>query len=271
MLLVPLAAVCAAEPFPGDKVDFQGYALFSLPIGPDTATVLCPANAAAGSPWVLAPSPYDLASAPVANLARTQLELARRGFHVVTLSLGNNYGAPDAVAKWDGLYQAMTRKYGLANQVALMGLSREGLAIARWAAANPGKVSCLYMDKAVCDFKSWPGGKLGVGKGSPADWQRLLQLYHFKSEAEALAYDQNPVDLAPKLAAAKVAILYIAGETDEAVPYAENGARIEQQYKKLGGTFDLILRKGEGHHPHGLSDPKPVADFIQRHAGHSPP
>jgi hypothetical protein len=23
------------------------------------------------------------------------------------------------------------------------------------------------MDKAVCDFKSWPGGKFGIGKGSP--------------------------------------------------------------------------------------------------------
>ena len=64
-----------------------------------------------------------------------------------------------------------------------------------------------------------------------------------------------------------MAIIYIAGESDEGVPYAENGARMEQQYKKLGGTFELILRQGEGHHPHGLADPKPVVDFIQRHAG----
>ena len=41
---------------------------------------------------------------------------------------------------------------------------------------------------------------------------------------------------------------------------------MEQQYKKLGGTFELILRKGEGHHPHGLQDPQPVVDFIQKHA-----
>jgi hypothetical protein len=267
LVLTPLAGLCATEPFPGDKTDFHGCALFSVPFGKDTAAVLCPETPAAGRPWVLAPSPYDLASAPVANLARTELELVKRGFHVVTLSLGNTYGAPEAIAKWDAVYRDMTAKYGLAKKAALMGLSREGLAIARWAAANPGKVACLYMDKAVCDFKSWPGGKLGVGKGSPSDWKSLIQLYHFTSEAEALAFDQNPVDLAPKLVAAKVAIIYIAGESDEGVPYAENGARMEQQYKKLGGTFELILRQGEGHHPHGLADPKPVVDFIQRHAG----
>jgi hypothetical protein len=160
----------------------------------------------------------------------------------------------------------MTVKYGLARQAALLGLSREGLAITRWAAANPGKVSCLYLDKAVCDFKSWPGGKMGVGKGSPADWASLLQLYHFKSEVEALAYDHNPIDLAPKLAAAKVAILYLAGEKDDAVPYSENGGRLEREYKRLGGVFELILHPGEGHHPHGSPDAAPVVDFIQRHS-----
>ena len=107
-------------------------------------------------------------------MARTELELVKRGFHVVVLQLGNTFGAPNAIAKYDAVYREMTGKYGFAQRVALMGLSREGLAITRWAAANPGKVSCLYLDKAVCDFKSWPGGKLGVGKGSPSDWQSLI-------------------------------------------------------------------------------------------------
>ena len=256
------------EPFPGEPTNFQGFALFTIPVGTDNATVLCPANPAQGRPWVLAPSSYDLKSAPVAYIAQTELELAKRGFYVVTLNLGNTYGAPDAIAKWDALYPLMTKKYGMAKKPALMGLSREGLAIARWAAANKGKVSCLYMDKAVCDFKSWPGGKLGIGKGSSGDWQSLIKLYHFKSEKEALAFHKNPVDLARKLAAAKITIIYVTGETDDAVPYSENGAIMEQQYKKWGGTFKLILKKGEGHHPHGLQDQTPVVDFIQLHAGH---
>ena len=189
------AALHAADPFPGIKADHQGVALSSVPIGQDIATVLCPEKPAPGRPWVLAPGIYPLTPGPVANAGRTQMELAKRGFHVVALALGNTYGAPAAIAKWDALYTIMTGKYGLAPKAAMMGLSREGLYIARWAAANPGKVSCLYMDKAVCDIKSWPGGKLGIGKGSLGDWNSLIQLYGFKSEAEVLAFNQNPVDL----------------------------------------------------------------------------
>jgi len=272
LLLAPLAPLRAADApgfhqeFPGVKSDHYGAAIYSVPIGKETAKVICPEKPAPGRPWVLAPWYYDQRSPVLANMSRTQMELVKRGFHIVVFGLGNIFGAPDSIAKWDDVYREMTGKYGLSKHVALMGLSREGLSIARWAAANPGKVSCLYMDKGVCDFKSWPGGKLGFGKGSPKDWASLIQLYHFKSEAEALAYDQNPVDLAPKLVAAKVAILYIMGEKDDVVPYAENGARIEEQYKKLGGEFQLIRHEGEGHWPHGLKDPTPVVDFIQKHA-----
>ena len=266
LLLTPLAALRAAEPFPGAKGDHYGAAIYSMHVGEKTVQILCPENPLPGKPWVLALQLYGTTnSGPTANMARTELELVKRGFHVVA-GVGAGLGAPDVIATWDAVYQEMTGKYGLAQSAALMGLSREGLSIARWAAANPGKVSCLYMDKGVCDFKSWPGGKLGIGKGSPKDWASLIQLYHFKSEAEALAYDQNPVDLAPKLAAAKVAIIYVMGGKDDVVPYAENGARIEEQYNKLGGTFKLIRHEGEGHWPHGLQDPTPVVDFIQAHA-----
>lgn len=103
-----------------------------------------------------------------------------------------------------------------------MGLSREGLSIARWAALHPGKTARLYTDKAVCDFKSWPGGKLGTGKGSPKDWENLLPLYGFANESEALAYCENPVDLAPELAADGVAIVYVGGTKDAAVPSERN-------------------------------------------------
>ena len=265
-LLLAFLPARAIEPFDGEKTDFHGATLRTVLIGGEKASVLVPTKPAEGMPWVLAGSLYNLDSPPVANMTRTELELVKRGFHVVAFALGNTFGAPDALAKWDLVYEEMTNKYGLSKRVALLGVSREGLPIARWAAAHPARVTCLYMDKAVCDFKSWPGGKMSFGKGSPRDWESLIPLYHFKSEAEALAYDENPVDLASKLAADKVAIIYLTGETDDAVPYAENGARMEAVYREAGATFQLIRHAGEGHHPHGLADPTPVVEFIQRHA-----
>ncbi len=261
-LSASLASLYAFEPFPGNKADHLGAALYSVPLGTEKVAVLVPEKPASGKPWILVPSLYNATSAPVAFMSATELALVKRGFHVVALGPGNTFGAPQAIAKWDAVYEAMTATYGLSPKVSLLGLSREGLAIARWAAGHPGKVVCLYMDKAVCDFKSWPGGKLGVGKGSPKDWASLLELYGFSSEADALAYKENPVDLAAKLAKDKVAILYNTGVKDDVVPYAENGAPMEEVYAKLGGTFKLLRQEAEGHHPHGLQDPTPVVDFI---------
>lgn len=253
--------------FHGDKANFHGAGLYTVPINEESSQILVPEKPLPDRPWVLAAELYNLASPPESNLTRTELALVERGFHVVALPLGNTFGSPESIAKYDRLYNEMTETYGLSKRLSLMGLSRQGLAMTRWAAANPGKVSCIYLDKAVCDFKSWPGGKLGLGKGSPEDWERLIKAYGFKSEADAMTYKWNPIDLVPKLVASKVAILYLAGETDDAVPYSENGERLEKECKKLGGTFELIMHKGEGHHPHGSSDPKPIVDFIERHSG----
>jgi|GEM_PF-115559 len=252
--------------FPGDKANFYGVGLYSVPIEDEQAQILVPENSLPGRPWVLAAELYRPDAPPVANMALTALTLVEQGFHVVAFSLGNTFGSPESIAKYDHVYREMTGRYGLSRRLSMMGGSRQGLAVTRWAAANPGKVSCIYLDKAVCDFKSWPGGKLGRGKGSPSDWGNLIKSYGFKSEAEAMDYRWNPIDLAPKLVASKVAILYLAGETDDAVPYAENGERLEKEYKKLGGEFELIMLKGQGHQPHGSHDTKPMVDFIKRYS-----
>lgn len=272
-LLIAFGSLCPAwamEPLPAARADYHGASLHALSVEGQSVQILAPKSARTGRPWILASSLYNLESAPVGFMGRTQLELVKDGFHVVVLPLGNTFGAPKAIAKWDAVYRTMTETYGFHEKVSLMGLSREGLSIARWAALHPGKVACLYMDKAVCDFKSWPGGKLGLGKGSPKDWENLLPLYGFANESEALAYSENPVDLAPKLAADGVAIVYVAGGKDEAVPVRENGARMQAAYEKAGGVFKMILREDEGHHPHGLEDPTPVVDFLRSRASGNP-
>ena len=115
------------------------------------------------------------------------------------------------------------------------------------------------------DFKSWPGGK-GKGQGSRGDWRALIKCYGFKDEAEALAYPGNPIDRLAPLAKAKIALIHVGGDADDAVPPAENAEIIEQRYQALGGTFEIIHKPGVNHHPHGLDDPTPVVNFILKHS-----
>jgi len=66
------------------------------------------------------------------------------------------------------------------------------------------------------------------------------------------------------MAKAKVPILVVYGDADKVVPHKENSVMIFDRYKALGGPAEQIVKPGGDHHPHGLSDPKPIVEFFER-------
>lgn len=244
--------------FPNQTGDWNGYAKHELSIAGKTVTVVVPKTAAAGRPWVWHGEFFGHKPAP-------DIALLGKGFHIVYMKINDMLGCPDAVKLWNQCYAELTTKYGLSAKPALVGLSRGGLYCYNWATANPDKVSCIYGDAPVCDFKSWPGGK-GKGKGDPKNWGFVLKLWGFKDEAEALAYQGNPVDSLAVLAQHHVPLLHVYGDADDVVPWDENTGLIESRYKTLGGDITLICKPGVGHHPHGLDDSTPIVEFIEKNA-----
>ena len=186
------------------------------------------------------------------------------GYHVAYTDLSNLYGAPIALDAMDGFYAYLIQTEGLSQKSVLEGFSRGGLFALNWAARNPDKVAALYLDAPVCDFKSWPGGK-GKGTGSPSDWQNCLNVYGL-SEQEALSYPLNPVDNLENIAEAKIPIISVAGDSDDVVPMEENIIILERRYRELGGEIQTIVKPGVGHHPHSLTDPTPVVNFLLQKA-----
>ncbi len=103
----------------------------------------------------------------------------------------------------------------------------------------------MYLDNAVCDFKSWPGGQvknLGTGKGSAGEWGKMLAAFDFQDDAAAIAYKKNPVDNLEPLAKAKIPLLLVYGDKDTVVPHAENSAVVYERYKALGGQVEQIVK-----------------------------
>ena len=247
-----------APAFPGKVSDWNGYQRHDFEVNGHPATVVVPKQAAQGKPWVWHGEFFGHKPAP-------DIALLGRGFHIVYLKVPDLLGSPLAVSHWNGYYQELTQRYGLAPKVALVGLSRGGLYCYNWAIANPDKVACIYADAPVCDFKSWPGGK-GKGKGDSKNWARVLALWGFADDAAALAAKVNPVDNLAPLAQAGVPLLHVYGDADEVVPWDENTGLLAERYKALGGSITLIAKPGVGHHPHGLEDSTPIVEFIARHA-----
>lgn len=250
------------EPFRGGKSTWQGFDRYDVLSRGRPAIVVVPKKALPGRPWAWRGEFFGA-------FANADEELVRRGFHLVYLSVPDRFGNPEAVAHWNDLYRELTEEHGFAKRAVLIGLSRGGLYCYNWAIANPDKVACIYADAAVCDFKSWPGGKrkqLGKGDGSDAEWQNLMRAYGFASDQEAIAYRGNPVDQLAVLAAAKVPLLHVYGDADPVVPWEENTGVLAERYRKLGGSITLIGKPGVGHHPHGLADPTPIVEFVLQHA-----
>jgi pimeloyl-ACP methyl ester carboxylesterase len=186
--------------------------------------------------------------------------LLEAGFRVAYIDVQNMYGAPASMRHMDRFYAHLVEARGLSQQCVLEGFSRGALFALNWAALHPQSVACLYLDAPVCDFKSWPGGK-GRAQGSVDDWRRLKQVYGF-TEEQALADPSNPVDSLAPIAAAGIPIIAVYGDADADLPPEENILLLRTRYEALGGAITVIAKPGVGHHPHSLSDPTPLINFI---------
>ncbi|MDR2346494.1 MAG: alpha/beta hydrolase [Planctomycetaceae bacterium] len=242
-----------AEEFPGKKGDWNGFESYEFEVGQRACRVVIPKSALKDKPWVWRAAFWG-------NEPQTEIALLKKGYYAAFISCSDLLGSPQRLKECDEFYKFLTERYGFSNKPVLIGMSRGGFCSLRWAIANPVKVSCLYIDAPVCDFKSWPGGK-GKGKGSSKDWQQVLKLYKL-TEEEALKFNGNPIDSLKPLAEQKVPILSVCGDSDNAVPYEENTAILAERYKNMNAPIEVILKPGIGHHPHSLKDPTPIVEFI---------
>lgn len=242
--------------FSGISEDYHGYTLYRFEVDGCEAIIVEPVNAIKGKQWVWKTEFFDA-------FPKFELKMLAQGFYLVFLNVDNTFGCPVSMDKFDDFYRVLTEQYKFSEYAIMLGLSRGGLYAYNWAAKNPEKVSCIYADNAVCDFKSWPGGK-GSGPGSTENWKKLIKDYNFASEQEAINYSGNPIDNLEPLVANNVPIIHVSATDDEVVPISENTDILEKRYKGLGGMIKVIRHPGK-HHPHGLENPDPVIEFVMKY------
>lgn len=257
--LVPVHAADAPAAIRDSAVkvsNWSGYEKLDFKLGGRNALIVKPKKALPGNPWIWRPEFFGV-------FAQADVALLEKGWHVGYIDIYNMFGSPKALSVMDEYYAHVTKTCGLSKRPVIEGLSRGGLFAFNWTALHPDRVSGLYVDAPVCDFKSWPAGK-GKGKGAKSEWAELLKIYGFANEVEALAYKGNPVDNLAPIARAGIPILAVVGDADDVVPVEENIAVVEKRYLALGGKIEVIHKPGVGHHPHGLKDPKPIVDWVMK-------
>ena len=247
------AATTSAQPFykqGAKQFNFHGFTGYEFV---DDEGAVCrvvePRVVAKGRPWLWRARFWDFEP-------QTDIDLLERGYHIAYCDVAELFGSPRAVARWNAFYKRMA-KAGFSRKMALEGMSRGGLIIYNWAAKNADKVACIYADAPVMDIKQWP-----MISGSADEKKRMLEAYGFANDDEARAWQANPVDHARAISKGHFPILHVVGDSDEGVTYRNNTKIFEEQMRALGTPIQVIHKPATGHHPHSLSCPKPIVDFI---------
>lgn len=189
----------------------------------------------------------------------TEIELLRRGWHVVYNENYNRWAEPRDLERKLEFVKFIPRELGLDEKFVTVGMSCGGMYAVKLAALCPERVRGLYIDAPVMNLLSCP---FGVGDATDHLAAEFMS-YTGKTLSEMLSYRDHPIDKASILLENNIPILLVAGDSDTTVPYHENGALLENYYLEHGGKITVIVKPGCGHHPHGTDDPVHLADIIE--------
>ena len=242
--------------FPGTVSDYHGYKCHQFDVDGRDARVAVPKEPLPGRPWIWRVMFWN--AFPSADIG-----LLERGFHVAYVDTGDTFASPDALKLLSTLYEILTTQHGFATRPALEGLSRGGYCAYRWAYFNADKVGCIYGDAPLCDIalvKRW-----WLKDPDSTMWRKVVDAYGLNLDADPSVIDGNPTDSLATLADAGIPILHVCGDMDDAAVNSVNNDIVQDRYPRLGGEFTLIMKQNCPHHPHGLSDPSLVVDYIVAH------
>ena len=123
-------------------------------------------------------------------------------------------------------------------------------------------VNVLYLDAPVMNLLSCPAG-IGVGK---SDFLPEFIRATGMSLSQLTYYREHPIDKLPLLVKNNIPIIMVYGDSDDIVPYCDNGAILEKYYRENDGIIETIGKENCGHHPHGLDDNTPIIEFIEKYS-----
>lgn len=139
-------------------------------------------------------------------------------------------------------------------------MSCGGMHAVYFAAKYPERVAALYLDAPVLNLLSCP---CGVGHATNKMYLEFCRDTGM-TVSTLINYRNHPIDNAKKLIQNKIPLFLVCGDSDNIVPYCENGEILQKMYEGSGLPFQSVLKPGCGHHPHGLEDTAPLIAFFGR-------
>ncbi|MBO5945129.1 MAG: alpha/beta fold hydrolase [Clostridia bacterium] len=189
-----------------------------------------------------------------------EIEMLGRGWHLAYIKNVTRWCLDEDLDLKDRFAAFLHEEYKLSEKCVPVGMSCGGLIACKFAAKYPHRVSALYLDAPVMNLLSCPAK---VGRGHSNILDEFIGATGI-TLSDLLSYREHPIDKMHVLFENNIPIALVYGDSDEIVPYHENGFLLEKYYKARGGSILAIGKAGCGHHPHCLEDNTPVIEFIEK-------
>ncbi len=195
----------------------------------------------------------------------TEIKLLEKGHYLCYIKNDNRWGTDADIDRKARFVKFCEEKYGINSGCVPVGMSCGGIFAIKFAAKYPELVSSIYIDSPVINYMSCPCG-FGIGERiDDENFSEILGALNMESISELICYRETPQDKIPQLVKNKIPVIMVIGDSDTIVPYTENGILIEKAYKENSLPLDLFVKPGCNHHPHGLDDPNPVVECIEKY------
>ncbi|WP_230774810.1 sulfatase-like hydrolase/transferase [Roseiconus lacunae] len=170
-------------------------------------------------PWIFyAPA---LSRYPDQNESWMFKRFLEAGVAIAGIDVGEGYGSPHSQSKFDALYDEMVRR-GYSSKPALLGRSRGGLWVSRFAIERPERVAAIGGIYPVFDYTTYPGV------------ERAASVYGVSaSQLEQNQESLNPIKRAAEIAESMIPVYLVHGTEDQVVPIEENSNALETAYQKV--------------------------------------
>ena len=190
-----------------------------------------------------------------------EIEMLKRGYHLAYISNASRWHLPEDSEVRAQFCDFLHNEFGLHTKCVPVGMSCGGLLAVYFAAAHPEHVSVLYLDAPVLNYLSCP---CAVGGSDPSMYEEFVR-HKGMTIHDLINYRNHPIDNAGKIIAAKIPLALVCGDSDQTVPYIENGLALSRMYQASGLPFFEVLKPGCGHHPHGLEDNTDLVAFVEKY------
>ncbi|MDE5705770.1 GDSL-type esterase/lipase family protein [Muribaculum sp.] len=239
------ANIALSAEWHGTKSKWHGADRYDFTVAGRSAIMVVPDNPLPGNPWIWRPAFFD--AFPSIDIA-----LLDQGYHIAYYNVTDEWARPSSIRAGKEFYDFAV-EHGLMDKVVMEGLSRGAYYSLRFAQTYPEHIGALLLDNPLVDINELRRNN-DLWNDVTAKWRQ--------DSLPIPGLAENAACNLSILVDHKIPVVILSGGSDTIVPYERNGKLIKDAYRRWNIPVKSIVRPHSGHHPHGIDNPYPIAEYI---------